>query len=104
MSRMEGRAHVLIIRPCAPDEVFRRYTPEHVAYLDRYHAAGIFKSSGSSTTPGYAGVIVAEGVAYAEVTRIVEEDPYVKAGVAAYQIITVEALSDRQPTTTVPTE
>ncbi|MEU6671565.1 YciI family protein [Streptomyces sp. NPDC046727] len=104
MSTGDGLTHVLIIRNWAPAEVYRQYTPDHIAYLDRFHAAGVFRLSGRSTSPGHAGVIIAEGVTHDEISRIVEDDPYVKAGVCEYQIVTVEALSDRRAAATIPTE
>lgn len=104
MSEVRGETHVLIIRHWASAEVCRQYTPEHVAYLDRYHTAGVFRVSGKSTTPGHGGVIVAHGVSYEEITRIVEEDPYVRAGVSGYQIVTVESLTDRRTATAFPAE
>lgn len=97
MSGISGETHVLIIRHWAPVGVWRRYTAAHQAYLDHFHATGVFKVSGRSTTPGHAGVIVAHGVSYEEISRIVEEDPFVRAGVSEYQIVTVESLSDRRP-------
>ena len=83
--------HLLIVRYTGSEEAARPYFAEHAAYLDRHHAAGTFLASGQTVPAAEGGAIIARGVDRAEIEAITAEDPFVRAGVAAYTIVTFDA-------------
>ena len=62
----------------------------HVAYLDKYYAAGNFVVSGRKL-PREGGIILAVGSSRAEIERIVAEDPFHEHGLAEFKIIEFRA-------------
>jgi uncharacterized protein YciI len=62
----------------------------HVAFLDKYYAAGNFMVSGRKV-PRDGGVILATGADRAAIEAIVREDPFVARGLADYRIIEFRA-------------
>ncbi len=62
----------------------------HVAYLDKYYAAGNFVVSGRKI-PREGGIILAVGASRAEIERIVAEDPFHQHGLADFEIIEFRA-------------
>lgn len=69
----------------APLEAVDAELDAHVAWLDRYYAAGVFLASGRKV-PRDGGLILAGGVSRAEVERIAAEDPFAAAGLCTYRI------------------
>jgi uncharacterized protein YciI len=63
-----------------------RLLDEHNAYLDRNYKAGMFVTSGRRV-PRTGGVIVARAESAADVEAVVTTDPFVRDGVATYELI-----------------
>lgn len=68
-----------------PLEVVDSHLPAHIAFLDRYFAAGTFIAAGRKV-PRTGGMIMARNVTRPELEAIIEEDPFKTNGVAAYDI------------------
>jgi uncharacterized protein YciI len=81
--------HVLLVRYTAPPDQVSPHVPGHVAYLERHHADGTFLLSGQTVPDDLGGVILARG-SRESVERAAAGDPFAVAGVAAYEIVTVE--------------
>ena|SRR5687768_1746131 len=64
--------------------------PAHVAFLKKYYAAGNFLVSGRKI-PRDGGIILAVGDSRRQIEAIVEEDPFIKRGLADYRIIEFRA-------------
>jgi uncharacterized protein YciI len=62
----------------------------HVAFLNRYYAAGNFLVSGRKI-PRDGGIILAAGKSRKEIERIVREDPFHEFGLADFRIIEFRA-------------
>jgi len=62
----------------------------HVAFLDKYYAAGNFVVSGRKI-PREGGIILAVGKSRAEIERIITEDPFHSHGLAEFRIIEFRA-------------
>jgi uncharacterized protein YciI len=62
----------------------------HVAFLNKYYAAGKFLISGRKI-PRDGGIILAVGEKRAEIEAIVAEDPFRKRGLAEFRIIQFRA-------------
>jgi len=62
----------------------------HVAFLNKYYAAGNFLISGRKI-PREGGIILAVGKTLAEVEAIIQEDPFHKHGLAEFRIIQFRA-------------
>ena len=62
----------------------------HVAFLNKYYAAGNFLLSGRKI-PRDGGVILAVGESKARIEAIVEEDPFVSRGLADFRVIEFRA-------------
>jgi uncharacterized protein YciI len=58
----------------------------HVAFLDKYYAAGNFVVSGRKI-PRDGGVIIAVGKNRQEIEAIIREDPFCARGLADFRII-----------------
>lgn len=58
----------------------------HMSFLKEHYAAGRFLVSGRKV-PREGGIILAVGASYEEIQAIVEQDPFVSRGLAAYRII-----------------
>ncbi|MGG8408773.1 YciI family protein [Streptomyces sp. 12297] len=69
----------------APIEAVEEVLDDHIAWLDRYYAAGVFLASGRKV-PRDGGVILAAGTSREEVERIADEDPFTVAGVCTYRV------------------
>ncbi|NKE58811.1 hypothetical protein FXN61_19140 [Lentzea sp. PSKA42] len=81
--------HLLVVRHQAAPEEIAKHTPGHIAYLDRYHASGVFLVSGQTLREEEGGAIVAAGVDRAEIERIAAEDPFLSNRVSTYEITTI---------------
>jgi uncharacterized protein YciI len=62
----------------------------HVAFLQKYYAAGTFLVSGRKI-PRDGGIILAVGKDRAAIETIVAEDPFVAEGLATYRIVEFRA-------------
>ena len=62
----------------------------HVAFLNKYYAAGHFLVSGRKV-PREGGVIVAVGASRDQIDDIAREDPFVTRGLADFRIIEFRA-------------
>jgi uncharacterized protein YciI len=62
----------------------------HVAFLNKYYAAGKFLISGRKI-PRDGGIILAVGKSRAEIEAIIEEDPFHTHGLAEFRIIQFRA-------------
>ena len=62
----------------------------HVAFLNKYYAAGNFLVSGRKI-PRDGGIILAVGKSRQEIESIVGEDPFVARGLADFRIIEFRA-------------
>ena len=67
----------------------------HVAFLNKYYAAGNFLVSGRKI-PRDGGIILAVGDDRAQIEAIVREDPFSRHGLADFRIIEFRA-SQRAP-------
>ena len=81
--------HVLLVRYTVPIDQVAPHVPGHVAYLERRHADGTFLLSGQTVPDDLGGVILARGTRE-HVEKVAREDPFAVAGVAAYEIVTVD--------------
>lgn len=80
--------HVFVVRHIAPSETVESYASEHIAYLERYHAEGIFIASGQLLDQAEGGVIMAHGVSRARAEQISAEDPFVQRQLSRHEIST----------------
>jgi uncharacterized protein YciI len=62
----------------------------HVAYLNKYYAAGNFLVSGRRI-PRDGGIIMAVGSSRSAIEAIVREDPFVARGLADFRVIEFRA-------------
>ncbi|KAB8177305.1 YciI family protein [Microbispora catharanthi] len=82
--------HLLIVNYTGSEEEAAPFVRDHVGYLERHHADGLFLVSGQTVPSSQGGAIVACGVDRETVERISAEDPFVVNGVATYSITTIE--------------
>jgi uncharacterized protein YciI len=74
----------------APLAQIDRAMRDHVAFLNKYYAAGNFLVSGRKI-PRDGGIIIAVGSSRDEVEAIAREDPFVKKGLADFRLIEFRA-------------
>jgi uncharacterized protein YciI len=67
----------------------------HVAFLNKYYAAGVFVVSGRKI-PRDGGIIIATGRTRAQIEEIVKEDPFCAQRLAEFRVIEFRA-SQRAP-------
>lgn len=72
-----------------PLEVVDQHLPDHLAFLDRYFAAGTFIASGRKV-PRTGGIILATGVTREQLDAILLEDPFNQHKVARYEVTEFE--------------
>ncbi|MCP2340804.1 YciI family protein [Actinomadura rupiterrae] len=83
--------HILRLTYTGSEAEAAPHVPGHVAFLERHHAAGTFLLSGQTVPTEDGGVILAAGdLDTAAARRLTEDDPFVRAGVARYEITTVD--------------
>ena len=68
-----------------PVEEVDKVLQQHIEYIDRYFAEGVFICSGRKV-PRTGGVIFAKAADIQEAERIVNEDPFITSGVAEAEI------------------
>ena len=62
----------------------------HVAFLNKYYAAGNFLVSGRKI-PRDGGIIIAVGSSRDAIEALVREDPFVKRGLADFRVVEFRA-------------
>ncbi len=77
---------VVILTYLAPLEQIDQLLAQHAAFLDRFYEQGRFICSGRRI-PRTGGVILVRADHESEVEQITKEDPFYRAGLAAYEII-----------------
>ncbi|MDN3352141.1 YciI family protein [Actinomadura sp. DC4] len=82
--------HLLSLRYTAGERAAMPFVAAHVEFLERHHRDGTFLVSGQTVPADQGGAIVAAGIDRAAAERVVAEDPFVVAGVAAYTITTID--------------
>ncbi|MEU7690224.1 YciI family protein [Microbispora hainanensis] len=82
--------HVVIVSYTGSEEDAAPFVRDHVAYLERHHADGVFLVSGPTVPSSQGGAILAHGVDRETIERISAEDPFVENGVATHTITTIE--------------
>jgi len=80
--------HIFVVRHIAPPERVETYAAEHIAYLERFHAEGIFVASGQLLDEGEGGIIILRGVPRQRAEQISAEDPFVVRGLSRHEIVT----------------
>ena len=73
--------YILSLHYIKPLSDIEQHLPAHIAYLDRYYAAGKFLMSGRKE-PRTGGIILLCAADDAEVQAIIAEDPFHQAGVS----------------------
>jgi uncharacterized protein YciI len=76
---------VLSLTYTAPIERIDALLEQHVAWLDRGYAEGMFLASGRKV-PRTGGVLLAVAASRAAVEEFVAADPFAREGVADYEI------------------
>ncbi len=69
-----------------PLDVADQFMAEHIAFLDRYFAQGVFIASGRKV-PRTGGIILANASSRDALEQILEHDPFKREGVAQFEII-----------------
>ncbi|KAB8163875.1 hypothetical protein FH609_019740 [Streptomyces sp. 3MP-14] len=82
--------HLLALRYTASEREAAPHVADHVAFLERHHAEGVFLLSGQTVPTEDGGVILVAGVDRATAEAVAARDPFVRAGVARYTVTTVE--------------
>ncbi|MFT3965437.1 MAG: YciI family protein [Sphingobium sp.] len=77
---------VVIFTHVRPVEEVDRHREAHFAYIDRRYAEGVYLLSGRRE-PRNGAVILAAGDDPAAMEEIVRADPFIRAGVARYEIV-----------------
>jgi uncharacterized protein YciI len=80
------RSFVLLITYTAPLPRIDALLDEHRAWLDKHFADGTFLVSGPQV-PRVGGAILATSESRRHVEDVVSTDPFVRADIAAYQLI-----------------
>lgn len=81
--------HLLRLEYTESEEAAGPHVKDHVAFLDRHHAAGTFLVSGQTVPSEQGGLIIAAGVDRATAEKIAGDDPFVRAGVGRYTVTTI---------------
>ena len=70
--------------------------PEHYEYVDRNIAAGIFFLTGRRV-PRTGGVILARADSRETIEKVIAEDPFLRTGAVAYDVIEIEPTRSALP-------
>lgn len=81
---------VILLHYVKPLDAVDQQMKAHMIYLRECYKAKVFITSGRRV-PRTGGVILARAASKAELTQIVEKDPFVSSGVATYEIIEFNA-------------
>ena len=74
----------------APLAKIDAHMKEHVVFLNKHYAAGHFVVSGRKV-PRDGGIILAVGKTREQIQAIVEDDPFVREGLADFRIVEFRA-------------
>ncbi len=77
---------IAILTYVRPLEEVDALIPDHLRFLDEHYASGLFIASGR-VVPRTGGVILIAGHDRAQVSAILEQDPFKTAGVASYELV-----------------
>ena len=77
---------VILLDYVEPLERIDQAMQEHVAFLERCYAAGVFLASGRRV-PREGGVILAVAPSRGDLDEIMAHDPFVVQGLATYEIV-----------------
>ncbi|WP_395695662.1 YciI family protein [Nocardioides sp.] len=100
-------SYVLIVSYTAPLRAVDAAMPAHRRFLDEHFATGEFLASGPRA-PRVGGVILARFDSRARLTSVIAADPFVRQGLATYQVIAFHptrgpfALPMSDPTASIP--
>ncbi|TIH18543.1 GTP cyclohydrolase [Marinifilum sp. JC120] len=78
--------YILNLRYIKPLEEIDALLEEHIKFLEKYYAKGVFITSGRKV-PRTGGVILARNITLEELEKAINEDPFKREGVAEYEII-----------------
>ena len=81
---------LILVNYQRPLEEVDAVRPAHAEFLDQRIAEGTYVLAGRRIPPE-GGVIVARGSDPEALRRVVEQDPYVTAGVASYELVQFDA-------------
>ena len=81
---------LLLSRYLKPAEEVDRHLEAHRAFLDHQYASGAFIVSGP-LVPRTGGVIVTADLPRERLDAIMQDDPFVREGVSAYEILEFSA-------------
>jgi uncharacterized protein YciI len=74
----------------APLDEIDAHMAEHMAFLRKYYAAGHFVVSGRQL-PRVGGIILAVGESRGQIEAIIEQDPFVRNGLADFRVVEFRA-------------
>ncbi|WP_406278809.1 YciI family protein [Embleya sp. NBC_00896] len=86
---------VITLTYAVPVEEIDALMADHLEWLDRHYAAGTLLASGRRV-PRTGGVILARAADRAALDAVLAEDPFARAGAAAYDVV------EFAPTRTAP--
>ncbi|HAS87770.1 MAG TPA: GTP cyclohydrolase [Desulfovibrio sp.] len=78
--------YILNLRYIKPLEEIDVLLEEHIEFLKRNYANGVFIASGRKV-PRTGGVILAKNIELEILEKIISEDPFKRDGVAEYEVI-----------------
>lgn len=81
--------YIVILTYTKPPENIDRFLDEHVNFLDRHYASGLFLASGRRA-PRTGGIILAANCSMEILLAALGEDPFKREGLADYEIIEFE--------------
>jgi uncharacterized protein YciI len=77
---------VVLLTYVKPLELVDKHMKSHMVFLRECYAAKIFIASGRRI-PRTGGVILARGASKEELSQIMDRDPFVREGVATYELV-----------------
>ncbi|ANM28472.1 hypothetical protein ABI59_00765 [Acidobacteria bacterium Mor1] len=78
--------YVILLDYVEPLEAIDAAMRDHVAFLERCYAAGVFLASGRKV-PREGGVILAVAPSREDLDEIMSHDPFIVRGLARYEIV-----------------
>ncbi len=82
--------YVAVLTYVKPLEEIDNALPAHIEWLNKNYDNGVFIASGRRI-PRNGGVILAKGTTLEAITKIMQQDPFYKAGLATHEIFPFEA-------------
>ncbi|WP_372773844.1 YciI family protein [Mangrovibacterium sp.] len=80
---------LILIEYMVPFAEVEPHIPAHIEFVRKYYSEGRFLLTGKKI-PRTGGVILANGNSKEELTELLKEDPFVKYGVAGFDLIEIE--------------